>query len=76
MINLNPWKPALCLLYPPGSIELAPAELARALELREKIHTLLKAASIRYVTLDLAGYRLGSLNEALGSVRQRTNLHS
>jgi uncharacterized protein len=59
-----------------GRIELAPAELARALKLREKIHTLLKAAGIRYVTLDLAGYRLGSLNEALGSVRQRTNLHS
>jgi len=31
----------------------------------EKILTLLKAAGIRYVTLDLAGYRMGSLNEAL-----------
>ena len=48
-----------------GRIELAPAELARALKLREKIHALLKAAGIRYVTLDLAGYRMGSLNEVL-----------
>jgi PP-loop superfamily ATP-utilizing enzyme len=37
------------------------------IKLREKIHTLLEAASIRYVTLDRAGYRLGSLNEALSS---------
>ena len=48
-----------------GRIELAPAELNRALKQRAKILTLLKAAGIRYVTLDLAGYRLGSLNEAL-----------
>ena len=48
-----------------GRIELAAAELGRALKQREKILTLLKAAGIRYVTLDLAGYRMGSLNEAL-----------
>ena len=48
-----------------GRIELAPAELGRALKQREKILAQLKAAGIRYVALDLAGYRLGSLNEAL-----------
>jgi uncharacterized protein len=48
-----------------GRIELAPAELARALKQREKILRQLKAAGLRYVALDLEGYRLGSLNEVL-----------
>ena len=48
-----------------GRIELAPAELGRALKLREKILARLKAAGLRYITLDLAGYRMGSLNAAL-----------
>ena len=48
-----------------GRIELPPNELRRALAQREKILRQLKAAGLRYVTLDLEGYRLGSLNEAL-----------
>jgi pyridinium-3,5-biscarboxylic acid mononucleotide sulfurtransferase len=50
-------------------IELAPAEIARALEpaLREAITTAVRAAGYRHVTVDLEGYRRGSLNEALSA---------
>ena len=46
-------------------LELDPAQLARAAAapLREQIVALVKAAGFRYVTLDLQGYRRGSLNE-------------
>jgi len=48
-------------------IELGRDELARALEpeLSAAIVRAVKAAGYRYVTLDLQGYRLGSLNEGL-----------
>jgi pyridinium-3,5-biscarboxylic acid mononucleotide sulfurtransferase len=48
-------------------IELGPAELARATEpaVREGIVARGKALGFLFVTLDLAGYRLGSQNEAL-----------
>ena len=48
-------------------IELAPTELRRALApaVRGKIVDSLKQKGFRYVTLDLQGYRTGSLNEAL-----------
>ena len=51
-----------------GRVEVAPEELPRALtpEMRGAISTALKAAGFTYVTLDLEGYRQGSLNEALG----------
>lgn len=52
-----------------GRIELAPNEFRRALTRREEILRRLKAAGMRYVTLDLAGYRMGSLNEALHKTR-------
>ncbi|MCX6997682.1 MAG: ATP-dependent sacrificial sulfur transferase LarE [Kiritimatiellaeota bacterium] len=48
-----------------GRIELAPAELGRALRRRKAIVDLLHAAGLRHVALDLAGYRMGSLNAAL-----------
>ena len=48
-----------------GRIELAPAELGRVLRRRKKILDLLRAAGLRHVALDLAGYRMGSLNAAL-----------
>lgn len=46
-------------------LELDPAQLARAAAdpMRETIVTLLKRCGFRYVTLDLQGYRRGSLNE-------------
>ena len=48
-------------------IELGPDELPRALDstVREAIVRELKAIGYRYVTLDLQGYRMGSLNEGV-----------
>lgn len=48
-------------------IEIAPDELAKALapEMARKFTEIFKALGFKYVTLDLEGYRQGSLNEAL-----------
>ncbi len=48
-------------------IEIGPAELPRALEpaTSAAIVRELKAVGYRYVTIDLQGYRTGSLNEGL-----------
>jgi pyridinium-3,5-biscarboxylic acid mononucleotide sulfurtransferase len=48
-------------------VELGPDELARALDppTRDAIVQGLKAVGYRYVTLDLQGYRMGSLNEGV-----------
>jgi pyridinium-3,5-biscarboxylic acid mononucleotide sulfurtransferase len=46
-------------------LEVGPAELERAFGEREGISAELKAAGFLYVTLDLAGYKPGSLNAAL-----------
>jgi uncharacterized protein len=48
-------------------VEIARAEMARALEpeLSDAIVREIKAAGYKYVTLDLQGYRMGSLNEGL-----------
>jgi uncharacterized protein len=48
-------------------IELAPEELKRALddEVREHMAAAVKACGYAFVTLDLQGYRSGSLNESL-----------
>jgi len=36
-------------------------------ENREKIHAALKKIGFTYVALDLLGYRMGSMNEAMGA---------
>jgi uncharacterized protein len=48
-------------------IEIAPEELERALsvEMAQKFTAIFKALGFKYVTLDLEGYRQGSLNEVL-----------
>jgi uncharacterized protein len=48
-----------------GRVEVAPEELSRALtpDMVAAISTSLKAVGFTYVTLDLEGYRQGSLNE-------------
>jgi uncharacterized protein len=48
-------------------IEVAPEELPRALslEMAQKLTAIFKALGYKYVTLDLEGYRQGSLNEVL-----------
>jgi len=48
-------------------LELRPEDLLRALELREALDAAVKTANFLYVTLDLAGFRSGSMNEALKS---------
>ena len=53
-------------------LEVAPAEMERAFALREEISAELKEAGFPYVTLDLAGYKSGSLNAALGKGKKRT----
>jgi len=55
-------------------IEVAEAEMPRALdaELAARMSAALRALGFKYVTLDLEGYRTGSLNEALAS-RQNTS---
>lgn len=49
-------------------IEIAPDELARALtlEMAQRFTAIFKPLGFKYVTLDLEGYRQGSLNEVLG----------
>jgi uncharacterized protein len=50
-----------------GRVEVAPEELPRALnaEMAASISSALKSVGFSYVTLDLEGYRQGSLNETL-----------
>jgi pyridinium-3,5-biscarboxylic acid mononucleotide sulfurtransferase len=52
-------------------IEVAEEEIKRALdqEMARKMSVALKAFGFKYVTLDLEGYRTGSLNEALDGQR-------
>lgn len=49
-------------------IEIAPAEMDRVLrkELIEKLATRFRELGFKYVTLDLQGFRSGSMNEVLG----------
>jgi uncharacterized protein len=49
-------------------LEIAPEEMAKALdvEMARRFTTIFKALGFKYVTLDLEGYRQGSLNEVLG----------
>lgn len=46
-------------------IEILPAEFEKLLKLREEIISTLKSYGFKYVTLDLQGYRTGSMNETL-----------
>ena len=46
-------------------IEVEPADLGRLVEERERIVRRLKGLGYKYVTLDLAGFRSGSMNEVL-----------
>jgi len=58
---------------PIARIEIGPEAFARLLEtgVREKVVAKLKKLGYLYVTLDLAGYRTGSMNEALAPGRKR-----
>lgn len=49
-------------------LEVDPAEMEHAWELRERVAEALHGAGFAYVTQDLEGYRSGSLNETLADV--------
>jgi uncharacterized protein len=55
-------------------VEIAPDELSRAFQpqMAASIADRLKAAGFSYVSLDLEGYRQGSLNETLQSLERRS----
>jgi uncharacterized protein len=46
-------------------IEVSPADIPRVVEARERIAASLKALGYTYVTVDLQGFRSGSMNEVL-----------
>ncbi len=50
-------------------IEVEPQDLAIVMEHRDRIVTRLKNLGYKYVTLDLAGFRSGSMNEGLSAAR-------
>lgn len=49
-------------------IEVPPAELGRVVEAADAVVAAVTGAGYRYVTLDLAGFRSGNLNQALSPV--------
>lgn len=51
-------------------IEVMPEEIARIIELKEDIHRKFTSLGFTYVTLDLAGYRTGSMNEVLQAAKK------
>jgi uncharacterized protein len=50
---------------PTAKIEVLPGELERLVRLREIVTAYFKQIGFKYITLDLEGYRTGSLNEIL-----------
>jgi pyridinium-3,5-biscarboxylic acid mononucleotide sulfurtransferase len=54
-------------------LELEPADFGRALQFREPIIAALKEAGYTYVTMDLSGFRSGSMNQTLASGELRTD---
>ncbi len=50
---------------PTAKIEVLPEEIERLIGLREIVSAYFKQIGFKYVTLDLEGYRTGSLNEVL-----------
>jgi pyridinium-3,5-biscarboxylic acid mononucleotide sulfurtransferase len=54
-------------------LEIAPEEMEKALssEMARRFTALFKGLGFKYVTLDLEGYRQGSLNEVLPLRKQR-----
>jgi pyridinium-3,5-biscarboxylic acid mononucleotide sulfurtransferase len=54
-------------------LELEPADFGRVLQFREPIIAALKEAGYTYVTMDLSGFRSGSMNQTLASGELRTD---
>jgi len=58
-------------------IEIRPADIAKltAEPVRSQVVEKLKSLGFRFVTVDLQGFRSGSLNESLSQEQKRTGLH-
>lgn len=56
-------------------LEVPKTEFPRVLERADEITVVLKAQGFSYVTLDLQGYRSGSMNETLGRTRTSSALN-
>ncbi len=54
-------------------LEIEAGELARIVEVREQVVALGKRLGFRYVALDLAGFRSGSMNEGLVALGKRAS---
>ena len=54
-------------------LEFIPAEMDRAWILKEKINELCKKSGFSYITIDLTGYRSGSMNEVLSETEKKNN---
>lgn len=54
-------------------LEFIPAEMDRGWILREKISDICKKSGFSYVTIDLVGYRSGSMNEVLTEAEKESN---
>jgi pyridinium-3,5-biscarboxylic acid mononucleotide sulfurtransferase len=54
-------------------LEFIPAEMDRGWILREKISELCKRSGFSYITIDLSGYRSGSMNEVLTESEKESN---
>lgn len=52
-------------------IEVMPEEIMKAIEQRERIYESFRSFGFTYVTLDLQGYRTGSMNETLSAMQKQ-----
>ncbi len=50
-------------------IELLPEDFEKLFKVREKLYSDIKALGFSYFTMDLQGYRMGSMNEGIAEVR-------
>ena len=55
-------------------IEVHPQEFARVLKDREKIITVLHKLGFTYITLDLEGYKTGSMNKSFSNIDKKNSI--
>ena len=54
-------------------LEFIPAEMNRAWILKDKLNEICKKSGFSYITIDLSGYRSGSMNEVLSESEKKKN---
>lgn len=54
-------------------LEFIPAEMDRAWILKDKLNEICKRSGFSYITIDLSGYRSGSMNEVLSESEKKKN---